>query len=315
MPGPLVVPLIAAGASVAGDAIGAITGSAAAKKQRKFAREMYARQRADALSDYHMQNEYNSPKSQMARYRDAGLNENLIYGQATNSPAARIDAPSYSESASATHKPDIRSGGQIGNSLLQYYDIKLREAQTDNLTKQNSVLTEDAALRRAQTLATLAQADLSKVNTDMSRFDLNLKGTLRDNSVEIAEQQLERLKAETQSTLTNTETQMIMRAPNFIKAIEDILTSRANRATNEVQREYIRKQIDVLKKDEQLKQLDINLKKLGIQPSDNIAARIVAQLLNKLGVSQGQPWLQQNEDKPGSFKLNPFPIIPRWLHP
>lgn len=58
-------------------------------KTRQFAEEMYFRQRSDALADWNRQNLYNSPAAQMARYKDAGLNPHLIYGQQSNAPAIR----------------------------------------------------------------------------------------------------------------------------------------------------------------------------------------------------------------------------------
>ena len=46
------------------------------------------------LEQWNRQNEYNSPASQMSRYREAGLNPNLIYGQGT--PGNASSSPSYS---------------------------------------------------------------------------------------------------------------------------------------------------------------------------------------------------------------------------
>ena len=40
---------------------------------RKYALEMYDRQRADALADWNRQNQYNSPSAVMQRYKEAGL--------------------------------------------------------------------------------------------------------------------------------------------------------------------------------------------------------------------------------------------------
>ena len=54
---------------------------------------MYDRQRADALADWNMQNQYNSPAEQMKRYKEAGLSPHLIYGQThTASPVRSTDA-------------------------------------------------------------------------------------------------------------------------------------------------------------------------------------------------------------------------------
>lgn len=51
------------------------------KKQRKYQDEVYSKTRKDNLSDWDAQNFYNSPAEQMSRFKDAGLNPNLIYGQ------------------------------------------------------------------------------------------------------------------------------------------------------------------------------------------------------------------------------------------
>lgn len=48
-----------------------------------------AKNRQWALQDWNMQNAYNDPKQQMQRYKEAGLNPNLIYSQMSNGPAVR----------------------------------------------------------------------------------------------------------------------------------------------------------------------------------------------------------------------------------
>ena len=52
-----------------------------AQKKKKTALEMYDRQRTDALADWNRQNDYNTPKAQMSRFKEAGLSPHLIYGQ------------------------------------------------------------------------------------------------------------------------------------------------------------------------------------------------------------------------------------------
>ena len=51
-----------------------------------YANQAYTRSRKDSLEDWNRQNEYNSPEAQMRRFKAAGLNPNLIYGQ-TNTAA------------------------------------------------------------------------------------------------------------------------------------------------------------------------------------------------------------------------------------
>lgn len=48
-----------------------------------------AKNRQWALQDWNMQNAYNDPKQQMQRYKEAGLNPNLVYSQMSNGPSVR----------------------------------------------------------------------------------------------------------------------------------------------------------------------------------------------------------------------------------
>jgi hypothetical protein len=48
-----------------------------------------AQNRKNALADWNMQNAYNSPQQQMQRFKEAGLNPNLIYSQMSNGPVVR----------------------------------------------------------------------------------------------------------------------------------------------------------------------------------------------------------------------------------
>lgn len=99
--------------------------------QLSYAKEMYEKQRADALADWNMQNAYNSPSSQMARFKEAGLNPNLIYGQMSNSPVVRTSSPqSYNPTA-----PQVDLGGTANMAISQYYDTQIKTEQT-NLLKQ-----------------------------------------------------------------------------------------------------------------------------------------------------------------------------------
>lgn len=94
MPFPL-LPLIGAGISAAGGILSTHLGNKAAERA-------YQRDRRDAQADWKQQNEYNSPKAQMERFKEAGLNPQLIYGQGTpgNASATPVQqqksgAPTY----------------------------------------------------------------------------------------------------------------------------------------------------------------------------------------------------------------------------
>lgn len=199
--GPLVLPLIAAGASIAGQAINAGSQSATNQSQLSYAREMYDKQRADALADWNMQNLYNSPKEQMIRFKEAGLNPNLIYGQMSNSPVVRSSSPqSYNPTA-----PQADLGSTANMALSQYYDTQLKTAQID-LVKAQADATMKEALIKAVTNEKL-QKELPYVAQNM---EAQLSGQLLKNQAQMQQnkelfpQQVAQAKANIQQTIAST---------------------------------------------------------------------------------------------------------------
>lgn len=136
------MPLTEAAAAVIGAGLSAASSGASifanAKLNRKTMRwneRMYALQRADALKDWAMQNEYNSPAAQMERLRAAGLNPHLVYGNGADAQGGIVrstDVKGWNPTA-----PDF-SG--LGNVFNQYQSIRMMQQQTDNLQAQNDIL-------------------------------------------------------------------------------------------------------------------------------------------------------------------------------
>lgn len=156
--------IIAGGASLLGGVINAGSQMGTNSSQLSYSREMYDKQRADALADWKMQNEYNSPSAQMARFKEAGLNPNLIYGQMSNSPVVRTSSPqSYNPTA-----PQIDLGRTAGMALDSYYDTQLKTAQIDNVKAQAEGLRQDNLLKGF---------DLLKKSEDSKYYE----GTARTN--------------------------------------------------------------------------------------------------------------------------------------
>ena len=138
---------------LAGQGINALVQGEMNKKARKWAEHMYKWQRYDALQDWHMQNEYNSPEQQMARLRAAGLNPNLIYGNMSDGPTVRsTDSKSWNPEA-----PQFDFGGAIG----QYQSIKLQQSQMDTIAIQQELLKQEIKNKQAQEFGTWQNAYLS----------------------------------------------------------------------------------------------------------------------------------------------------------
>lgn len=166
---PLASALIGAGGSLFGNLLGNI---GAGRRQRQ------ADQRN--IEFWHMQNAYNHPTSQMQRLREAGLNPNLIYGTSPTSAVGNSDniAPSKA--------PNYKIDNPLAQ-INQFADLDQRNAQTDNLRTQNTVLTQEAILKAAQVGKTLTE-------TARGKHDLGLAKDLKDTQVSAATENLRYLE-------------------------------------------------------------------------------------------------------------------------
>lgn len=114
-----------------------------AQRQRKWNEDMWERQ-----------NKYNTPAAQMQRYRDAGLNPNLIYGQGTSGNAEKVQGYDRANPTINFNPMEI---------LNQYQDLKVKKSN-QNLIDANAELTEQRAKTEAFN-TTLRQAQ-SIMSTD-----------------------------------------------------------------------------------------------------------------------------------------------------
>jgi hypothetical protein len=284
MPDPITIAAIAGGAQLASQGINAMSHGAMNKKTRQWNEKMYAMQRQHSLQDWTMQNEYNSPDAQMKRLKSAGLNPNMVYDKGVTTLAANVrpsDAPSWSPQA-----PQLNLGGAVNQGLSAYYDLQMKQAQIDNLKTQNTAIANEAILKAAQT-ENITQG------TKMSKFDLGLKSELRQVSLEAATENLRKLSTDIDISLRQDERAAASTAMNLTQAVENILSVREQRAKTIVEKEHIREQIQNLRKDGELKQLDINLKRMGVQPGDNILLRAAGQAIQKYA-NPVKEWYKQN---------------------
>lgn len=81
--------------------------------------------------------------------------------------------------------------------------------------------------------------------------------------------------------LDENERRAIMQSSNLIEALERIAQIRLNQANTAAERQRIIESTKNIQKDNELKQLDIDLKEKGVQPSDNIFLRVISRILEK----------------------------------
>lgn len=88
----------------------------------RYQQQENKRQRDWDTAQWNKQNQYNTPANQMARYREAGLNPNLMYGQGSSGNAAPAAQPKYEKATPNFTMMDPQTLAQI----------ELTKAQTEN---------------------------------------------------------------------------------------------------------------------------------------------------------------------------------------
>jgi hypothetical protein len=122
------------------------------RAQKKSNLEMYNTQRQDALADWNRQNQYNSPEAQMARFKEAGLNPHLIYGQMTTAqPIKTPEAKAPNYVAPQANPDDF-------NILGRQYALETQRLQAENMKGQGELI-------KAQILKAQSETDWKNINT------------------------------------------------------------------------------------------------------------------------------------------------------
>lgn len=166
----------------------------------------YSYQKDFGMAQY--QNEYNSPASQMQRYRDASLNPHLIYGQGT--PGNMSDAPAYKQAVadySGVMSPDISPvGGVIGN----YQDYKMRQAQIDNVNANTQAT-------KQKTINESFREWLLALQGKTAEFDLDRRKALAPYQEEVAKGEARKVQPLVDQEFTK---MMTLRREELIKMLE-----------------------------------------------------------------------------------------------
>ncbi|UYD39260.1 MAG: DNA pilot protein [Wigfec virus K19_180] len=258
--------LIGAGISATGSAANAYAQGKMNKKTREWNEKMYAKQREDNLSQWHMQNDYNSPTAQMARLRESGLNPNLVYGNgavANNSQSM----PNVSPASWNPKAPEVAAAAT--NTLGTYFDVKTRQAQYDNLKATNTAIQQDAILKAATTAATNAK-------TSRTQFDLKLAQDLRDVTTQAAQKNLLKLTGDAGISMANASTaegRAGFESPEYDKSY--------NKQADTAKLVLFKEQNKNTKAGTELRELEADLNRKGITKSDPIYMRVIARFLDQ----------------------------------
>lgn len=281
------IPLLIAGATAAAGMYSSHRNAKAQEEtneaQIKLTREMYDKQRADAVTDYNKQTAYNSPLQQMQRFKEAGLNPQLIYGSGGISmPAPQIKQATASTPSLIAPKIDTSS---ISQGLSKYYDTTQQQVTTDNLKKQTDLLTKETALKDMQ-IAKLG------IENSTGEFNLNQAKRLQDTTVEkalldnqLTQQEISSSKTNQQINIDTNERNKLQASKNLQKTTLEIMQAKLNMAKTPLEIQQLQTVIKSLQSENVIKAFQAKMATLNVQPNDPFYYRALQLFLNKLGTN------------------------------
>lgn len=264
---PILNSAIGAAATLGGSLINAGAQKRINRESQAWNEKMFNLQDERDLRNWNMTNEYNSPQAQMKRLQEAGLNPNLVYGN--GSAVSTASEPHASAPNSWNPKaPEIN----LGSPVAEFFNLEMKTAQTDNLKAQNTVLLEEAMLKKAQTRATLANAGLSE-------FNLNFKSELKDTSADALRENLRGAQIANTNRSVEGFYLSALRQSQLDNLDLDKMVKEAQIQNLNVSRDQMLNTIKSIKADVKLKELEADLQKNGISKNDPIYFRIIARYL------------------------------------
>lgn len=201
-----------------------IAASNTSHEDRKLIREQNEISRQWNEKVWHMQNEYNLPKNQLARLVDSGLNPALMYGDVTSGLAQSVNGSYGAASTNPSQLPNAIANVQ--NSMIARENFQV---QMDNVRASTDLMRSQAAKNSAD--ADLARANVIKGQRDSySQFYQNQLNFRRFVDIEKPQfekysQQVDASIDEIRHKITNLDADTKMKGEEFRKIGVDINNS------------------------------------------------------------------------------------------
>ena len=239
---PLTLPVASLLTGIIGAGANTISTISTNNAQRRWNEAMYNRQREDALADWARTNQYNSPLAQMQRFKEAGLNPNLIYGQTNMAqPVRSTDAKSWNPQAPAFN---------LGQIVDQYLQAKQAGASIDIMKEQKENL---KASTEGKLIENLRNAKGLSFIEPMAQA--KLEGALQDNKYK---------GALTTLTLDRNEREAIKLSNDRQKTAQDIIESKQRVTKSQQEVRNLQETNNILKQTGVLRKLEAMQKSMGL---------------------------------------------------
>lgn len=256
---------IAAGASLAGSAASIAATGKLNRRNREWQEKMYAETNA-----------YNHPMNQMQRFREAGLNPHLIYGQGNSGNATMASAPNQ-------EVPNFN----FVDAVNAYVTTRKQQVETDNLEKAQKVMDSQIASNNASAqnaLSNSARTDQERMQAaetfSMVKKQLELNLDMIGTQIDKATKEIDNIIADTALKMQNTR-----ESGERIKNLEiqgEKLKAEISQISSNIKMMII--DGDYKKVQTELGKADLRLREMGIYQSDPSYMRIIGPMLKESGI-------------------------------
>lgn len=251
-------------------AIGSVVGQAMSNRSQEkqnaraeaFSREMYDKQRNDALTDWNMQNAYNDPSAQMSRLQNANLNPHLVYG---NGADAQMGAPVR------------QSQAQTPSFKASQYDF-------------GSVVQNALASQQMQANIAKTQAETERINQDSmyKKFENDIRDAIGlDKYRAVQSDKLDLQETSQKKSLLEVEAWNHVVGQSPVSDLTNPLSKKivADFETASVRLDNFKKDFDIKSAIQVVKNFEAGLAKAGISPNSPWYVKFVDKLIEKISGS------------------------------
>lgn len=239
------------------------------QKNREWNLNLAKQQNQWNIDQWNRENAYNTPAAQMARYKDAGLNPDLMYGQQNLSAAS--PEMTAGDGSQPTDVSNLANKRTIGDMVSQSAATRLTNAQA-KLAESQADKTDAEAV--GQTINNEWLPKLLKGQTEINEADVKQRladAGLKGKQVEVAAEQIKVMQQSVKESQ---------------KKIEDLQSQMENRTFQQVQAilEYN------LKKDKQHYEISEILSRVGLNHANtkrilNVLPYEIAEAISRTNVN------------------------------
>lgn len=237
---------------------------------REFQRQINMQNRAWTIEDRDWAVNYNHPKQQMARFKEAGLNPNLIYGKMTEM------APVRTPQAQATQgrTPELKNPMENVALAEAYYAPKIMQQNLENLILDG----KSKALDNENKM----------INNKRNAYDWFIDTAVAFDPLKAGARAIGRYgnyqKQHTESALAEVKYNLAQatKEAKTQQEYEKVIEMHYKNSTNETERAYLQQKLELLRDQHQMNQFEIMLNAMGVNKTDPAFIKIWALLVDQM---------------------------------